>query len=959
MPQVTVNNVDVDFPFSPYKCQEDYMGHVIRALQSKQNAILESPTGTGKTLCLLCSVLAWRLTYIAKLQLSGMAANANITGLDEAAGNNQASEGFNAIPKIIYASRTHSQISQVVNELKNTIYKPKVSVLGSRDQLCLHPKVMKIENNMAKIHTCRAKVKERSCVHYTNVDKKINDAIFGEILDIEELVSVSKEKTMCPYYSSRELLRRADIIFMPYNYLIDSKTRKNQNITLENSIVIFDEAHNIEKVCEESYSFEITSLDIANCIENCQLTLQRILDDDGSASTSSGPSYDSGELTKEDVLTMKAIFLSLEREFNKLEVKGSGNIIDKSTFKNLLVSINVNQETKGLITEVLQKMESVLSLSSSNKLVGNTFVVLNNFMQILDLTLDQSESSKHQYVCYVSKEKKDSKYGKSGKASTWVDKNIESVAPQFITKLSYWCFSPGLAMEEFVKSGVYSIILTSGTLSPINSFSCELRIPFPITLQNPHVIQPSQISVQIICKGCDGTDFLSTYANRSNPKYLSSLGTSIVNLLRIIPNGVLVFFPSYGVMNNTIQSWQTTNIYSRMLKTKHCFTEPRSKNEMATLMSEFDDKVRNPTDGATGAMLFAVCRGKASEGIDFADMHGRAVIITGLPFPPKNDPKVSAKINYLDQQKRNRPNSLNGQEWYIQQSSRAVNQAVGRVIRHKDDFGAVIFMDKRFSFRSNVDELPKWARGFAKVNEQFGSGLRELSQFFKLHVNRVCEKEEKEEPVKSSNTNRLSNMYDAFRSTEKDLPRERFAAPNLDDSTHEVTPPPRKMARTDKRVSLISSLSGAGSADYSFAPSMSPVSSRSTTDYKTPEAIRNPRKKFRLVTKRDKENDLDSLSQITSVMSSPLASTQREQPKVTKSQNFSATLKSSLSEAEYEVFRGVVKEYKTEKNIVKLIDNVTDLFMANHKELLKGFRIFLKDKDKATFDKFLSEKGLI
>ena len=412
-------------------------------------------------------------------------------------------------------------------------------------------------------------------------------------------------------------------------------------------------------------------------------------------------------------------------------------------------------------------------------------------------------------------------------------------------------------------------------------------------------------------------------------------------------------------MNNTIQSWQTTNIYSRMLKTKHCFTEPRSKNEMATLMSEFDDKVRNPTDGATGAMLFAVCRGKASEGIDFADMHGRAVIITGLPFPPKNDPKVSAKINYLDQQKRNRPNSLNGQEWYIQQSSRAVNQAVGRVIRHKDDFGAVIFMDKRFSFRSNVDELPKWARGFAKVNEQFGSGLRELSQFFKLHVNRVCEKEEKEEPVKSSNTNRLSNMYDAFRSTEKDLPRERFAAPNLDDSTHEVTPPPRKMARTDKRVSLISSLSGAGSADYSFAPSMSPVSSRSTTDYKTPEAIRNPRKKFRLVTKRDKENDLDSLSQITSVMSSPLASTQREQPKVTKSQNFSATLKSSLSEAEYEVFRGVVKEYKTEKNIVKLIDNVTDLFMANHKELLKGFRIFLKDKDKATFDKFLSEKGLI
>lgn len=427
----------------------------------------------------------------------------------------------------------------------------------------------------------------------------------------------------------------------------------------------------------------------------------------------------------------------------------------------------------------------------------------------------------------------------------------------------------------------------------------------------------------------------------------------------MIPNGVLVFFPSYGVMNNTIQSWQASNIYTRMLKIKHCFTEPRSKNEMATMMGEFDDKVRNPTDGATGAMLFAVCRGKASEGIDFADMHGRAVIITGLPFPPKNDPKVSAKINFLDQQKRRRSNSLNGQEWYIQQSSRAVNQAVGRVIRHKDDFGAVIFMDKRFSFKSNIEELPKWARGFAKVNEQFGSGLRDLSQFFKQHISRVIKKEtpDSEEPVKPSN--RLSNMYDAFKSTEKDLPKERFAAPNLDDSMHEFTPPPKKVARTDKRASLLTSLNSAGVSDFSFAPSMSPVSSRTTTDYKTPEALRNPRKKIRIVTSKEKENDISSMSQVTSGISEGKSSASQSGSRVKKSQNFSATLRSSLSDAEYEVFKSVVKEYKEERNIVKLMKHLTELFMENHKELLKGFRIFLKDRDKPKFDEFLSEKGLL
>lgn len=43
---------------------------------------------------------------------------------------------------------------------------------------------------------------------------------------------------------------------------------------------------------------------------------------------------------------------------------------------------------------------------------------------------------------------------------------------------------------------------------------------------------------------------------------------------------------------------------------------------------------------ARGAILFAVCRGKVSEGLDFADERGRAVVITGLPYPAAFDPRV-------------------------------------------------------------------------------------------------------------------------------------------------------------------------------------------------------------------------------------------------------------------------------------------------------------------------------
>ena len=48
MPIVSVNNVDIDFPKVPYTCQVDYMTKVITALDSGSNALLESPTGTGK-----------------------------------------------------------------------------------------------------------------------------------------------------------------------------------------------------------------------------------------------------------------------------------------------------------------------------------------------------------------------------------------------------------------------------------------------------------------------------------------------------------------------------------------------------------------------------------------------------------------------------------------------------------------------------------------------------------------------------------------------------------------------------------------------------------------------------------------------------------------------------------------------------------------------------------------------
>jgi regulator of telomere elongation helicase 1 len=158
-----------------------------------------------------------------------------MTRLDEAVFS-AGKENLTEIPKIYYASRTHSQLTQVMKELRNTGYNPVVSVLGSRDQLCIHEEVYKAPS-FAKKGLCRAKVSKKACSFYAG--SKTRKTV--DIMDIEQLADFGKKNNACPYYLSKEIQSNSDIIFLPYNYLIDANARKAQNIDIKNSIIIFDE----------------------------------------------------------------------------------------------------------------------------------------------------------------------------------------------------------------------------------------------------------------------------------------------------------------------------------------------------------------------------------------------------------------------------------------------------------------------------------------------------------------------------------------------------------------------------------------------------------------------------------------------------------------------------------------------------------------------------------------------
>ena len=72
---------------------------------------------------------------------------------------------------------------------------------------------------------------------------------------------------------------------------------------------------------------------------------------------------------------------------------------------------------------------------------------------------------------------------------------------------------------------------------------------------------------------------------------------------------------------------------------------------------------------------------------------------------------------------------LDGQGWYNQVASRAVNQAIGRVIRHKKDWGAIFLLDDRFQYDKQVSQLSSWVRPRLKKYAQFPTALTDFRRF--------------------------------------------------------------------------------------------------------------------------------------------------------------------------------------------------------------------------------------
>ncbi|KAM6924811.1 regulator of telomere elongation helicase 1 [Xenentodon cancila] len=984
MSSLTLKGVTIDFPYTPYDCQKDYMTKVIQCLQEGVNGVLESPTGTGKTLCLLCATLAWRQhfkdTISARkiaVRLGGeeMFPKTPLASWGTAATDGDKTTYYTDVPKIIYASRTHSQLAQVINELKNTSYRPKVCVLGSREQLCINQEVMRQESNHVKVHMCRGKVSTRSCVYYNNVEENSADRdLVNSILDVEDLVKFGTKNRVCPYYLSRSLKQQADIIFMPYNYLLDPKSRRAHNIELSGAVVIFDEAHNVEKTCEEATSFDLSPYDLASAITAVdKLLVERA----GEASHGDAVSEDfnveslnsDSKINITTLAKIKQILLDLEAAIDSYEVPSDKGITKPGIFiYELLQRAHLTYDTK---TAVFEALEQIIGYLAGQPGIFLNTSGLQKLAEIIQLVFcgEASQSDRQQRMQVNTAQFKvhihqDTSHHKK-KQSTDLWAPSSSKKPGNV--LSYWCFSPGFSMQDLVKQKVRCIILTSGTLSPLSSFTSEMRIKFTVSLENSHVIERDQIFVSVIDRGPDGAHLSSAFDRRFVPENMASLGNTVANLSRVVPHGLLVFFPSFSVMEKTLEFWRANGHADRIENVKPMFVESKGKGTFTEVIDGYYNKVSDPA--TRGGSFFAVCRGKASEGLDFADTFGRGVIITGLPFPPKFDRRVILKMQFLDEMSQKKAPGmryLSGQEWYKQQAYRAVNQAIGRVIRHKEDYGAIFLCDQRFKNADARAHLPSWVKPYVRLYDGFGNVVRDVSQFF-----RVAQKM-RPVAVKTAAAGGCAAVC---------LPDTQSSHSSSSSSSSSLSATTQKAKVLDshlpslKRKRLNENSGATGMAkiciDYDYEVRESQKRPANLLDAlergdrrhgdNNVEGVEKAHRLSTLSLQYDKrmEDELRGGKRKIKLMQDPKVSVAEdvsEEGKASRAKQFLADMKKSLSKVTFDRIVRALQTYKAGDNLDELLTETAVLSEdANTHCLLRGFYQFVRPHHKKTFDEKCQE----
>ena len=252
-------------------------------------------------------------------------------------------------------------------------------------------------------------------------------------------------------------------------------------------------------------------------------------------------------------------------------------------------------------------------------------------------------------------------------------------------------------MKKFMEIKPYSVIFTSGTIS-IDMLENLLQIKFYKTMNNKHIINKNQFLMNII-ENHSVLNYRFNHYHRNDKNQINYFGIDINNLAKSVKKGgILVFFKSYDYLKKCHDIWKYNNIFSDIKDNKTIIYD------LKYIYKNIEDNIKEAKSN-NNILLFTVYRGKNSEGINFKDDEARMVICVGIPYPNLSDLKIKLKLNFLEKRYEENKSGYDSVTWYEEEASVAVNQALGRLLRHKDDYGIMICFGVDFK---NYSLFSKW-----------------------------------------------------------------------------------------------------------------------------------------------------------------------------------------------------------------------------------------------------------
>lgn len=302
----------------------------------------------------------------------------------------------------------------------------------------------------------------------------------------------------CPYYTSRELLGDADLVFMPYNYLLDKKTRGSSLLSFKDAIIIFDEAHNVEGSCYDAVSCEISSDDLTSAERELTHCLELV---DSPFFISSLSAF--GGVSKDTVVAAQSFVKTLQANLSALSIPKNGagffSEAGDSIFRVFEDGQQQSESGKIEIDTLLKSFEEIVKLyleDQYNRRSGKRSAfqsIVSALRTIYGMTDegDENETDKGGedaaaiYNRILDRNARRKELIERSKAfyrmvvtEPPTTAGTSSNQQQSVVNrvMAYWCFNPGVVMKDLLGMGVRSIVLTSGTLSPMKSFMQEMQM---------------------------------------------------------------------------------------------------------------------------------------------------------------------------------------------------------------------------------------------------------------------------------------------------------------------------------------------------------------------------------------------------------------------------------------------------------------------------------------------------